>query len=602
MQPIPSRFLKGGDILDTQTSPQPSGSQALRILRDKMKDGTLKELFRDWKWILSFSRDHWLRILVYTLLGILASALGLATGVASKYLIDCIVAMDTQRLPMLAAVMVLSTALSLALRSISSRFSARLGVTMYNDVQRHVFRNLLHSRWLEIRQFSTGDLLSRLSTDVSTVSGCAVSWVSNVVIHFFTLIASLLVVLYYDPVMALIAFASTPALIFASRRLLNRQRFFNQRMRQVSSDMSAFETETFRNIDTLKSFGVEDEMCGKLDAWQISYRQVVLDHNDFSVRTNILLTLLATAVQYLALGYCLWQLWSGKILFGTMVLFLQQRSTLSSAFSALISMIPTALSGSVSAERLRELADLPKEPPRQEIPVRGSCALALENVSVSYEDGRQVLKNVTLQADRGQLVALVGPSGEGKSTLIRLLLGVISPDSGSATLTDEAGCSYPLDANTRQLFAYVPQGNTVLSGTIAENLRLENPEVTEDQMIQALKDACAWEFVSALPLGIHSPIGEGGKGFSEGQAQRIAIARALVRQAPVLLLDEVTSALDLETERQVVHNLMNRSVTCITATHRPSVLSLCDRVYKVSEGSVTQLTDSQIQQLQQFDV
>jgi len=601
MQPIPVQILKGGDILDTQTTPEPSSSQALKILRDKMKDGTLKALFRDWKWILSFSKGRWPRILIHTLLGIAASALGLATGVAGKYLIDCIVAMDKQRLPLLAGVMVLSTALNLGLRSVTSRFSARLGVTMHNDVRRHVFRNLLQSRWLEIRRFSTGDLLSRVSADVSTVSGCAVSWVSNVVIQLFTLMASLLVVLYYDPVMALIAFASTPALIFASRRLLRRQRLFNQRMRQVSSGLSAFEAETFHNIDTLKSFGVEAEMCRRLDSWQADYRQVVLEHNDFAVRTNILLTLLGTAVQFLALGYCLWQLWSGRILFGTMVLFLQQRSTLSSAFSSLISLIPTALSGSVAAERLQELTELPKEPGQQDLPVRGGCALELDAVSASYEDGRQVLKNVSLRADRGQIVALVGPSGEGKSTLIRLLLGMISPDSGSAALTDEEGRRYPLDAGTRRLFAYVPQGNTVLSGTIAENLRLVNPEVTEEQMVQALKDACAWEFVSQLPRGIHSPIGEGGKGFSEGQAQRIAIARALVRQAPVLLLDEVTSALDLETERQVLQNLTNRGVTCLVATHRPSVLNLCARVYRVSEGSVTQLQPEQIQELIRFE-
>ena len=166
---------------------------------------------------------------------------------------------------------------------------------------------------------------------------------------------------------------------------------------------------------------------------------------------------------------------------------------------------------------------------------------------------------------------------------------------------DETETRVPLGAGTRHLFAYVPQGNTVLAGTIAENLRLVNHDATEEQMIQALKDACAWEFVSQLPLGIHSPIGEAGRGFSEGQAQRIAIARALVRQAPVMLLDEVTSALDLETERQVLHNLMHRGVTCIVATHRPSVLSLCARVYRVSEGSVTQLNDIQIQAFQQFD-
>ena len=588
--------------MDTQTTQDASSSQAFRILRQKIREGSFRDMLRDWKWILSFARHRWHRILIYTLLGILSSTLGLVSGVTGKYLIDCIVAMDKGRLPLLAAVMVLTTVFSLGLRSLCSWFSARLGVTLHNDVQGHVFRNLLSSRWLELRKFPTGDLLNRFSADVGTVANCAVSWIPNVVIHLFTLLASLLVVLYYDPVMALIAFASTPVLIFISRRLLRKQRYYNMQSRRVSSGMSAFEAETFRNIDTLKSFGVEADICEKLSFWQKDYRRAVLEHSDFSVRTNILLTLLGMAVQYLALGYCLWQLWSGKILFGTMVLFLQQRSTLSSAFSALLSQVPAALSGSVSAERLRELTELEKESRENTVSVRGGCALSLEDVSASYEDGRQVLRGVDLRAERGQIVALVGASGEGKSTLIRLILSLISPDSGEAVLIDEENNRFPLGADTRRLFAYVPQGNTVLAGSIADNLLLVNHEATEEQMVQALKDACAWEFVRELPRGIHSPIGEGGKGFSEGQAQRIAIARALVRKAPVMLLDEVTSALDPETERQVLQNLMNRGVTCLVATHRTSVLNLCARVYRVGDGSVTRLQPEQIRELIRFEV
>ena len=598
---MPLRFLKGGDRMDTSTPSIDSGSHALKMLHQKMKDGTLDDVIRDWKWILAFTKGRWFRILVYTLLGILSSALGLATGIAGKYLIDCIVTLDKERLPLLAGLMVLSGALSVALQSATARYSARLNITMRNDVQRYAFSNLLRSRWLALRQFPTGELLNRFSADVGTVAGCAVNWLSSVVIQVFTVLATLCVVLYYDPVMALIAFASTPVLIFSSRRLIRKQRSFNMQLRNVSGGMSAFEAETFRNIDTLKSFGVEEDMISRLGTWQEKYRDVALEHNAFSIKTNILLTVLGTAVQYLALGYCLWQLWSGKILIGTMVLFLQQRSTLSSAFSSLISLIPAALSGSVAAERIRELTELEKETVSEGVSAAGSCSLELRAVSASYEDGRQVLKNVDLTAEAGRIVALVGPSGEGKSTLIRLILGLITPDSGTAEITDASGRRFPLGAGTRHLFAYVPQGNTVLAGTIAENLRLVNHAATDEQLIQALKDACAWEFVSSLPRGIHSPMGEGGKGFSEGQAQRIAIARALVRKAPVLLLDEVTSALDFETEQQVLQNLMSRGLTCLVATHRPSVLSLCSRVYQVRDGSVTELNRDQIQALTQFE-
>jgi len=575
----------------TKTAPEPSSSQAVRILRQRAKDGTLKEIFQDWRWIWSFCRGHWGAILLYTLCGIVSSGIGLVAGIVSKYLIDSIIAQDSSRLIPMAVCMVLSGLVALVFGSVTSRFSAKLHMTMLNEIRGKVFESLLSAEWMEIRKFSTGDLMNRFSGDVSTIANCAVSWLPNVVIQVFTVLSTLAVVLYYDPVMALIAFASTPVLIFASRRLLRRQRSYQQRMRIVSSELSAFQSETFRNVDTLKSFGVEREMEKKLHFWQKNYRDVTLEYNRFSIQTHMWLTMLGNLVQYLALGYCLWRLWRGDILFGTMVLFLQQRSKLSGAFSSLISQIPAALSGSVAAERVRELTELKKEARGSTIRWEGSCQLDLKNVQASYEDHRKVLSHVDLHVGANEVVALVGPSGEGKSTLMRLMLGLIQPEAGEMYLTDKQGNRFALGAETRHLFAYVPQGNTVLAGSIADNLRLVNPEATEEEMIAALQDACAWEFVKELPQTIHSPIGEGGKGFSEGQAQRIAIARALMRHAPVMLLDEVTSALDSETEQRVLENLMRRGVTCVVSTHRPAVLQMCAGAYRVQDGIVEKLNN-----------
>lgn len=581
-----------------------SGSQAVRMLRQRAKDGTLKDVLKDWKWIFSFSRKRWASIVLYTLCGIGSSVISLVSGVASKYLIDSIIAMDKTRLLYLAALMVLTAGASVTVRSLTSRYAARLSVTMHNDVQATVFESLLSAKWMEIRKFSTGDLLSRFTGDLNTVANCAISWLPNVLIQSFTVLATLAVVLYYDPMMALIAFASTPALLFASRRLMRRQRAYNKRMRQVSGGMSAFQAETFHNVDTLKSFGVEQDTVKKLKVWQKDYRDITLEYNDFSIRTNLWLTAMGTAVQYLAMAYCLWRMWRGEILFGTMVLFLQQRSQLSSAFSALVSQVPVVLSGSVAAERVRELTELEKEP-RQEHRVlpKGRCKVALHDVTVAYSDDRKVvLSGVELEADAGSVVALVGPSGEGKSTLMRLILGLMQPECGELYLEDAEGRHFALGADTRGCIAYVPQGNTVLSGTIAENLRLVNPDVTEAEMIEALEDACAWEFVRELPGGLYGTIGEGGKGLSEGQAQRISIARALVRSAPVMLLDEVTSALDFDTEQRVLANLTRRGVTCIAATHRPSVLGMCSRVYRVRDGGVELLDQESVQKMMSLDI
>lgn len=564
----------------------------------KAKDGTLKGVWQDWKWIWSFSRKRRGAVILYTLFGILSSAMGLAAGVLGKYMIDAIIALDMDRLLPYVVLTVIAAALGVAFQSLTSRFSARLSVNMHNDVQALVFDRILQSDWMEVSRFASGDLVNRFTSDVNTVANCAVSWLPNLIIQLFSVISTLAVILYYDPIMALIGCASTPLLFLMSRSLMRKQRDHNQNLRQVAGDMSAFQTETFHNIDTLKSFGVEKQTGKKLRIWQKNYKDAMLEYNRFSIRTNVWLTLMGTAVQYAALGYCLWRLWRQDILFGTMTLFLQQRASLSSGFSALVSLVPTALSGSVAAERLQELTQMKKEVCTENAPMpQGSCAVELSGVEVAYAADRIVLADVEFAAPAGQVTALVGPSGQGKTTLLRLMLGLLPAQSGQMELVDGTGAHYPLGADLRHCFAYVPQGNTIMAGTVAENLRLGREEASDEELVAALRDACAWEFVSSLPLGMNSPIGEGGKSLSEGQAQRLAIARALVRKAPVLLLDEVTSALDQDTEQRVLHNLVRRGVTTVVITHRMSVLSLCSGAYRVENGSVQGLTDEELNHL-----
>lgn len=567
-------------------------------MRKKAKDGSLKAVWQDWKWIWSFSRKRRGAVVLYTLSGILSSALGLVAGVLGKYLIDAIITLDMDRLLWCCVLTVVSAALGVAFQSLTSRFSARLSVNMHNDVQAAVFDSVLRSDWMELSRFSSGDLVNRFSSDANTVANCAVSWLPNLIIQLFSVVSTLVVILYYDPIMALIGCASTPLLFLMSRRLMRQQRDHNQNLRQTAGDMSAFQTEVFHNMDTLKSFGVEEQTGGKLRFWQGKYKDAMLEYNRFSIRTNVWLTVMGTLVQYAAFGYCLWRLWRQDIMFGTMTLFLQQRASLSSGFAALVALVPTALSGSVSAERLRELTQLKKEEHHsQDVDPQGSCAVEIKAVQASYGPDRQILTNADIVAPAGEVTALIGPSGQGKTTLLRLMLGLLPPERGEMTLVDGAGKRYPLGADTRHCFAYVPQGNTVMAGSVAENLRLGWPDASDAELEAALQDACAWEFVSQLPLGIHSPIGEGGKGLSEGQAQRLAIARALVRKAPVLLLDEVTSALDRETEQRVLQNLVRRGLTTVVITHRLSVLSLCGGAYRVEDGQVAALTKEELADL-----
>lgn len=574
-------------------------SEFLQTMGRKAKDGTLKAIWKDWKWIWSFSRRHRGAVVIYTLCGIFSSILGLAAGVLGKYMIDAIVALDLKRLLPYCVLTVISGVLGVVFQSMTSRFSAKLSIRMHNDVQAAVFDSILQSDWRELSRFASGDLVNRFSTDVNTVANCAISWLPNLIIQAFSVLSTLAVILYYDPIMALICCATTPLLFLMSRSLLRQQRDHNKNLRQAAGNMSAFQAETFRNMDTLKSFGVEEQTGRKLRFWQTQYRDAMLDYNRFSIRTNAWLSVMGTVVQYLAFGYCLWRLWRRDILFGTMTLFLQQRTNLAGGFSALVSLVPTALSGSVAAERIRELMELKKEPRAHgEFVPQGGCAVRLRNVQASYVADHRILTDVSMDIPAGQVIALVGPSGEGKTTLLRLMLGLLPAEEGELVLVDGSGAQHPLGADTRCCFSYVPQGNTVLAGTVAENLCLGRENATPAEMEAALRDACAWEFVSELPMGIHTPIGEGGKGLSEGQAQRLAIARALVRNAPVMLLDEVTSALDMETERRVLENLTRRGVTTVVITHRMSVLSLCGSAYRVENGHVQPLTKAELEQLE----
>ena len=580
--------------MPNEATPTPSIRQSLR---DLLRGENLKEIWSNWKWIMTFTRRHWLGVVGLTFFGLLSSSLNLAAAIITKNLIASIISLDMDRLLPMVVLMVLCAALSVLFQSGAARYSARLSTTMHQEIQKLTFDRLVHGDWMAVRRFPTGDLLSRFSGDIGNIASCAMTFLPNVIVQLFTVLVTLGIIFYYDPIMALICLVSTPVLFLASRTLLRRQHAFNRRLRIVNSGMTAFQAETFRNIDTLKGFGIESAVSGQLEDWQKKEREMILEHNAFTIRTSALLSSMGTLVQYAAMGYCIWRLWQGHMILDTMTFFLQQRGTLQNAFSGLVGQIPRLLGGSVAAERIRELTDLPQDPDSTDELPTPWCKIRLENVSAAYEDGVKVLEDITLEAGPGEVIALVGPSGEGKTTLLRLLLGLMQPLGGVMELTDARGTVHTLGTRTRRYFSYVPQGNTLLAGSIAENLRLVDPNASDEQIIAALEGACAWEFVSQMPGTIHARLGEGGLGLSEGQAQRIAIARALMRKAPAMLLDEITSALDMETEQRVLSYLMNLSVTCIVSTHRPSVLTMCTRAYRVEDGHITRLTEEEIRNL-----
>ena len=574
--------------------------ESLDILLSRWKEGTFSEIIDDWKWIFGYSARYKGAIAFYVLLGIFSTSMGLISSVASKYMIDIITGYDTNRLWVMIIIMVGGSLFSLAFNSIISRISTCLSIDINNDIQADIFDKIVDADWLALNQYSNGDILNRFNGDINTVSSNAISWLPTIIIAVYNFAATFCVILYYDWIMALIALGTAPVMLLLSRFMIKKQRDYSKKVREMSSDLMSFEVEAFYNFDTIKSFGVAPQYSRKMRWWQKKYRNISLKYNMFTIKTNVLLSLMGMIVQFITFGYCLFRLWTHDITYGTMTLFMQQRSNLSTAFNNAVSIIPSFLNSSVSAHRIRELVELPREvhiPESEELDrlAEQGFEVSMEGVDFSYVEGNRVITESSFLASPGEIVALVGPSGEGKTTMIRLILGLIRPESGEVKLRAADGKEIMMNAETRHLFAYVPQGNTIISGTIAENMRIVKEDATDGEIIEALKTACAWDFVEKMPDQINSSVGERGKGLSEGQAQRIAIARAVLRNSPVLLLDEATSALDVITERQVLKNIVQQhpNKTCIVTTHRPSVLNLCQRVYRVMETKVTELSEEE---------
>lgn len=574
--------------------------ESLDILMSKWKEGTFSEIIDDWKWIFGYSIRYKWAIAFYVLMGIVSTSLGLVSSVASKYTIDIITGYQMSKLGMLIVIMVGSSLFGLLFENMINRISTKLSIYINNDIQADIFDKIVDADWMALNGFSNGDVLNRFNSDVATVSSNAITWLPTIIIACYRFAATFLVILHYDGIMAVIALGSAPFMLLFSRYLVKKQREYNKKVREMSSNLMAFEVETFFNFDTIKSFGIASHYSKKMRWWQEKYKDVSLKYNLFSIQTNIFMSLMGTLVQFVAFGYCLFRLWTHDITYGTMTLFLQQRSNLSSAFDKVVAIIPSFLNSSVSARRIRELVELPKEvhiPESTEMHAlsKDGFEVQMRDVEFSYVQGTKVITESGFRACPGEIVALVGPSGEGKTTMIRMILGLIRPEEGEAVLKASDGREVLMNVETRHLFAYVPQGNTILSGTIADNMRIVKEDATDEEIIEALKISCAWDFVEKLPDTINSSVGERGKGLSEGQAQRLSIARAVLRDAPILLLDEATSALDVATERRVLRNIIQTrpNKTCIVTTHRPSVLNMCQRVYRVLATKVTELSEEE---------
>ena len=565
----------------------------------RLRDGTLKEIWHETRWIYYHTRVYRKAVLAYVLLGLLSTGLSMVSALASKELVNSIVLLGTdgyggRRIAAIGIGVAALAVLGILLSAFTSRYSAKINLRVSNELRAEVFDTFLRTDWESLQEYHSGDLLARINTDVTNVANSVLGWLPTLIIRLAQFIASLAIILYYDPTMAVFALITAPLTLIAAKPFVSKMRVFSKEMRTVNSEMTAFHEEALQNAQSIKAFHLVDPFTDRLKQVQARYYDTAMRFNRFSVVNSSILSAAGLLVSYLCLGWGAYRLWRGFIDFGTMVLFIQLAGYLSSALSALIKLVPSAIECTVSAQRIMTIFDLPREKVEglEEVEAlkRSSFSLRLEKLHFSYQNRSLVLDDLELTISPGEMIAIVGSSGSGKTTLFRILLALLHPTDGTAELVG-GGLHVPLSPATRSLFSYVPQDNVIFSGTIADTLRLVRPSATDDEIYAALKVACADTFVKALPQGIYSTMQERGRSLSVGQNQRLAIARAVLADAPILLLDEVTSALDMETEEKVLRNIAALpNKTCLIATHRPSVLSLCDRVYRIRDAHLTRLS------------
>ena len=563
----------------------------IKKIIEKYKSGAFREMWNETKWLYSYAAKYKWLIVIYIVIGLFATGLALAASLVTKNLINEVLG---GKISAAAVALYVFLGLSgIAVSALNRRLSAKISLRVNNEIRADVFGKFISTTWEEVSAFHSGDLLNRINGDVSTVADSVIGWIPSVTIKSAQFIGAIAIICYYDAAMALLSLISIPAAALISSLLLRKMRSYGTKIREAGSELMSFFEESLQNIQTVKAFGLSQSLDGRLAQLQKIYYDTSLEYNALSVKVTSGMSVLGLFVSYLCMGWCIFRLFTGAIDIGTMVLFIQLSSYLSSSISSLISSVPTVISATVSAGRIISVLNLPREEEDESLAAREIAdfgeapEIEFRDVSFGYKNGGKVFSEVNLTVAPGEFAAFVGPSGGGKTTLLRLLLGLVKPQSGKATLSAK-GKTTEISSATRRIFTYVPQEKAMFSGTVAEMLRLFSPEATDEEINAALKAACAYDFVAALPEGINTPLGERGAGFSEGQNQRLAIARAVLRKAPVLLLDEATSALDLETERRVLENItaLCRSKTLIVMTHRESVLPLCDSVYRISGGKV----------------
>lgn len=456
-----------------------------------------------------------------------------------------------------------------------------LGVKARNRMQQRTLARLLRSEWRGREAMHSGDVINRLETDVNQVVDFLTETLPSTISTLAMFVGAFFYLLQMDTWLAIVTVGILPIFILLSRFYISKMRQLSRKVRESDSHIQNILTETMQHRMLIKTMEANEQMLYRLEGTQSELRQHVKKRTTFSVASNLFLNTGFSLGYLIAFLWGLLRLHAGTITFGAMTAFLQLVYRIQGPARDLTKLAPAFVSVFTSAERLMELEEIPEEQQGKTIMLEAPCGVRFEDVTYQYTQNQQpTLSNATYNFQPGSCTAILGETGSGKTTIIRLLLSLVQPQKGSITIYSDKH-EEALSPLHRCNFVYVPQGNTLLSGTLRDNLRIGAPDATDEQMEEALRTACA-QFTEELPDGLNTIFAEHGGGLSEGQAQRIAIARALLRPGSIILLDEATSALDPDTERQLLTNILkNQQKTVIFVTHRQAVIDYCDHVIRV---------------------
>ena len=542
------------------------------------------------KWLYHSMKGYKLLVILLTILLSIVSLSNIAIAVVSKKLVDAATLEDKKLVYGLFFVYVVFALSEIVLASVNSFLNINVWQKLSIKVRVGLFKKLLNATWLEFNKLHSGDYVSRFTQDTAVITSGLVDDIPQILSSIIKFIAAFCVLLYYQPMIALFTFIFGPLAFFVSRFYAKKLKNTYKSIQEIDSEINGRLQEYFHNIQIVKAFGLEEMISKDMKDIYSTRKGLILKNSILCNIMDIIKSLCTWGGYILAYSVGIFGIYNGKITFGVLVLFLQLFNQVQEPLSGIAGSIPKMTACLVSAERIIELEKLKRDEVITCLDTPTNIVIKLEDVSFTYPNRQSQLKNINLVAKSGEIVLLLGKSGSGKTTLTRLILSLVKPDDGGIYFVDEFNNSYPANAGNRQWISYVPQGASMFSGTVASNIRYGNPTASEEEIRSALVSAEAWEFVSGLKEGIYSVIGERGIGISEGQAQRLAIARALVHKAPAVIFDEVTSGLDSETERRVMENIRRdfKAKTFIVITHRSAVKAYADRIYRLYDGTLIQ--------------